>query len=225
MNEERRHASRQPMDPSRPSITKEDVGQAERMVADAVQMVDAAMSRHATKALAKEKKALNDVCKSAEFKSGMAVLRRDILAKEAFLSPDSELVKEIARERIERRVHDFEIKLQRDMLAEQARQPATISNKSPCCHKPKTPGSRRKATSSGPMSQGEKSEGFYTTSTDGMAPVEVSSIGFVHFPPHSDDENDWERVSRHSTPERAEKEKAGNDINGTKGLLKGWFSK
>lgn len=79
MNEERRHTSRQPRDPSRPSITKEDIGQAERMVADAVQMVDAAMSRHATKALAKENKALSDVCKSAEFKSRVATFRRDIV--------------------------------------------------------------------------------------------------------------------------------------------------
>jgi len=79
MNEERRHTSRQPRDLSRPSITKEDIGQAERMVADAVQMVDAAISRHATKALAKEKKALIDVCKSAEFKSGVAAFRRDIV--------------------------------------------------------------------------------------------------------------------------------------------------
>ena len=79
MNEERRHTSRQPKDPSRPAITKEDVGKAERMVADAVQMFDAAMSRHATKALAKEKRALNEICKSAEFKSEVAAFRRDVV--------------------------------------------------------------------------------------------------------------------------------------------------
>ncbi|KAI4649692.1 hypothetical protein J4E93_004012 [Alternaria ventricosa] len=206
MNEERRHTSRQPRDPSRPSITKEDVGQAERMVADAVQMVDAAMSRHATKALAKEKKALSD------------------LAKEAFLPPDSELAKEIARERIDKRVHDFEIKLQRDMLDEQARRPTKASNKSPHNHKPKTPRSHRKASSSGKLVPSEKSEGFYH-SIDGMAPVEVSSTGFVHFPRHPDDENDWERVSRHSTPEPEEKEKVGGDVSESKGLLQGWFGK
>ncbi|KAI4701787.1 hypothetical protein J4E89_010632 [Alternaria sp. Ai002NY15] len=216
MNEERRHTSRQPRDPSRPSITKEDVGQAERMVADAVQMVDAAMSRHATKALAKEKKALSDVCKSAEFKSR--------LAKEAFLPPDSELAKEIAREHIDKRVHDFEIKLQWDMLDEQARRPVKTSNRPPHSHKPKTPRSHRKASSSGKLLQSEKNEGFYR-SIDGMAPVEVSSTGFVHFPRHPDDENDWERVSRHSTPGPEEKEKVGSDASGSRGFLQGWFGK
>ncbi|KAI4693645.1 uncharacterized protein J4E84_002219 [Alternaria hordeiaustralica] len=205
MNEERRHTSRQPRDPSRPSITKEDIGQAERMVADAVQMVDAAMSRHATKALAKENKALSD------------------LAKEAFLPPDSELAREIARERIEKRVHDFEIKLQRDMLDEQARRPAKTSNKPPHSQNPKSRRSHRNAPSSGNLLH-EKSEGFYHI-IDGMAPVEVSSTGFVHFPRHPDDENDWERVSRHSTPEPEEKEKVGGDVSRSKGLLQGWFGK
>ncbi|KAI4654974.1 uncharacterized protein J4E78_007153 [Alternaria triticimaculans] len=222
MNEERRHTSRQPRDPSRPSITKEDIGQAERMVADAVQMVDAAMSRHATKALEKEKKALSDVCESAEFKSRVAAFRRDILAKEAFLPPDSELAKNIARERIYKRVHDFEIKLQHDMLDEQARRPAKTSNK-PHGHKPKTPRSHPKVSSSRNL-QSEKSAGFYHV-IDGMAPVEVSSTGFVHFPRHPDDENDWERISRRSTPEPEEKEKAGGDVNGSKGLFQGWFGK
>ncbi|KAI4649819.1 uncharacterized protein J4E79_009665 [Alternaria viburni] len=223
MNEERRHTSRQPRDPSRPSMTKEDIGQAERMVADAVQMVDAAMSRHATKALAKEKKASSDVCKSAEFKSGVAAFRRDILAKEAFLPPDSELAREIARERIDKRVHDFEKKLQRDMLDEQARRPAETSNKPPHSHKPKMPRSHRTAPLSGNL-QSEKSE-WFCYSIDGMAPVEVSATGFVHFPRHPDDENDWERVSRHSTPEPEEKEKVGRNVSGSKGLLQGWFGK
>ncbi|KAI4958097.1 hypothetical protein J4E86_003693 [Alternaria arbusti] len=223
MNEERRHTSRQPRDPSRPSITKEDIGQAERMVAEAVQMVDAAMSRHATKTLAKEKKALSDICNSAEFKSRVAAFRRDILAKEAFLPPDSELAREIARERIEKRVHDFEIKLQRDMLHEQARRPAKTSNKPPHSQKPKSPRSHRNAPSTGNLLH-EKSEGFYHI-IDGMAPVEVSSTGFVHFPRHPDDENDWERVSRHSTPEPEEKEKVGGDVSRSKGLLQGWFGK
>ncbi|KAI4923867.1 hypothetical protein J4E85_008024 [Alternaria conjuncta] len=223
MNEERRHTSRQPRDPSRPSMTKEDIGQAERMVADAVQMVDAAKSRHATKALAKEKKASSDVCKSAEFKSGVAAFRRDILAKEAFLPPDSELAREIARERIDKRVHDFEKKLQRDMLDEQARRPAETSNKPPHSHKPKMPRSHRKAPLSGNL-QSEKCEGFHH-SIDGMAPIEVSSTGFVHFPRHPDDENDWERVSRHSTPEPEEKKKVGGDVSGSKALLQCWFGK
>jgi len=121
-------------------------------------------------------------------------------------------------------VHDFEIKLQRDMLDEQARRPAKTLKKPPHSHKPKMPRSHRKASSSGKLLPSEKNEGFYH-SIDGMAPVEVSSTGFIHFPRHPDDENDWERVSRHSTPEPEQKEKVGDDVSGSKGLLQGWFGK
>jgi hypothetical protein len=58
-------------------VTKNDVEKAERMVVEAVQMVDTAMSRHAAKRLEKENTALKDICESTKFKARVEAFQKD----------------------------------------------------------------------------------------------------------------------------------------------------
>jgi hypothetical protein len=55
--------------------------------------------------------------------------------------------------------------------------------------------------------------------------IEMSSTGFVHFPRHPDDDDDWELVSQRSVSEPEDNLKAGEGVTGTKGSFRGWFRK
>jgi hypothetical protein len=62
-----------------PLATKKAVQQAERVILEAVQMVDAAMHRHATRVIDKEQIAMSNICKSAEFKARVKTFRNGIV--------------------------------------------------------------------------------------------------------------------------------------------------
>jgi hypothetical protein len=64
---------------SQPLTTKKAVQQAERMVVEAVQMVDAAMHRYATRTIEKEQIAMSNICKSVEVKARVENFRNGIV--------------------------------------------------------------------------------------------------------------------------------------------------
>jgi hypothetical protein len=110
---------------------------------------------------------------------------------------------DIAFDRIEKRVKDFRSKLQQDMRDEQLQWPTEYSGKPLAIwdvstpQLPKTRRTPRKASKTKLMLSKDDSEKLDTDVAE-LGLIEMSSSGFVHFPRHPDDDDDWELVSQRS---------------------------
>jgi hypothetical protein len=156
------------------------------------------------------------------------------LRKEATLPTKSDLGQKLALERIEKRVNGFKSDLQRDMCQNQVAKTSIKARKSPKLYlssvplfiykaRPVTPESQpRDISETSPCTSRSSREKFSSSLCDHI-PLEQSPTGFVYFPRHRDDDDDWERLSVQSVPkeeqERAEKKEPANRI----GLLRSLF--
>jgi hypothetical protein len=137
---------------------------------------------------------------------------------------------DIAFDCIEKRVKDFRSNLQQDMCDEQLQWPTEYPGKplaiwdASTPQLPKTRRTPRKASKTKLMLSKDDTEKL-DTDVAGMGPIKVSSTGFVHFPRHSDYDDDWELVSQRSVSEPEDNLKAGEEVTGTKGSFGGWFRK
>ncbi|KAF1834594.1 hypothetical protein BDW02DRAFT_549911 [Decorospora gaudefroyi] len=220
---------------SRPSITKEDVEKTEHMVVEAEKMVENAINNRATRNFHSEQAALKKLRESAEFSAKVEAFRKDQLSKEASLRPKSATGETLALERIEKLVNSFKASMQQEMRDAQLKQSAKKIQKSsePCqssvplqVYKATSPPRQERRKMKIPRkSLPARSKPIIekaATDLDEKVPIELSSTGFVHFPRHREDEDDWERVSHRSNV------KSGVTIEeaapSTKGFFKGWFS-
>ncbi|KAG9195751.1 hypothetical protein G6011_00872 [Alternaria panax] len=223
---------------SRPLIAKEGIESSESTVLEAVKMVDAAMHNCSIQRLRNDGKALKAIRDSKEFGIGKEAYKENLLSKEAYIAPKSGLGKDLASERIAMHVNDSATRLEQDMnekqgqhsakkqqMSSQSCRPSTLAgthNATPDLQTVKSherPKGPQKASPTAQMSKADK----LTVSLHERGDIELSSTGFVHFPRHRDDDDDWERVSQNSTPKLGQGPKADGKVAGKKGLLSSLF--
>jgi len=61
------------------------------------------------------------------------------------------------------------------------------------------------------------------TNLGDRVPLELSPTGFAYFPRHCEDDDEWERVSQHSTSKPEQTQEEERKPNPKKRLFKGWF--
>lgn len=169
----------------------------------------------------------------------LAVANVTQVAKEASLPPKSLIGQQLAAQRIGKRVNDFKADLQQKMHEKQTRGsnkkmrqpleasrlpiPLKVHNATRRSLDPQEPNKPEKAPGSSTPKAAPRVNMVALNSGD-TVPIVLSPTGFARFPRHSDDDDEWERLSQHSVPEAGNKEDTAQEPSGKKHFM-GWFRK